>query len=285
MTPARGPSVRRRRLAGELRRLRERSAWTIEETAERLGWSIAKVSRIETARTGITIPDLTRMLDLYDMPADRREALYVLARTARRRGWWDAYADSLPTDYATYIELEAETASIRAFNPIILHGLLQTEDYAREIIRSAHMGMLAPNEIDRRVDVRMTRQRLLHRQDDPLKLWVIIDEAVLAHTVGSPAIMAAQNDRLLELARLDTVTLQVLPLTKGAHPSTAGPFSILEFQERYDPQVVYVETMMSSLYIESDAEIYRYTMAFDHLSRAALDLDASTALISRIARR
>jgi transcriptional regulator with XRE-family HTH domain len=147
----RGPTVRRRRLAGELRKLRERSEMTIESAAERLTWSTAKVSRIETARTGITAPDLTAILDLYQVDDNRRVALHALARTARKRGWWDAYAESTPSDYATYIELEAETAFMRSYDPLLINGLLQTEDYAREIIRAALMALSPPAEVLRRV--------------------------------------------------------------------------------------------------------------------------------------
>jgi hypothetical protein len=257
---------------------------TIEDSAGRLGWSIAKVSRIETARTGITAPDLTRILDLHDVPADKRIALHALARTARRRGWWDAYADSLPSDYATYIELEAEAAFMRTFDPLVIHGLLQTEDYAREIIRSALMGLSSPAEIERRVEVRITRQQLVLRSDSPLRFWTILDETVLARRVGSQQVTAAQCAKLIEFAARDNITIQVLPAAKGPHPATAGQFAILEFREPYDPEVVYVETMTSSLYVESDTEIYRYTLAFDHLRAAALDPEESTALISRIAR-
>lgn len=283
MAAGRGPTVRRRRLAGELRRLRERKALTLEEAAERVGWSTAKVSRIETARVGITSPDLTRLLDLYELDASKRTALHALARTANTRGWWDAYTDSLPSDYATYIQLEVDTAFIRSFDSMLVHGLLQTEDYAREVIRSALMALSPPAEIERRVEVRMTRQNLLLRQEDPIRFWAVIDEAALTRRVGSEAIMQGQYAKLLEFAAQDNITIQVLPSTAGAHPATAGTFAILEFREPHDPDVVYVESMTSILYVESDIEMYRYTLAFDHLRAAALSPDKSKQLISRMA--
>lgn len=258
---------------------------TIEATAERLGWSTAKVSRIETARTGINAPDLTAMLDLYGADEDRRMALHALARAARKRGWWDAYADSTPSDYATYIELEAEAASLRSFDPLIINGLLQTEDYAREIIRAALMALSPPAEIQRRVEVRTTRQLLLAQEDSPLTLWTIISEAALQQQVGGPEVMAAQYAKLVEQAERGNVIVQVLPSVKGAHPATAGQFAVMEFREPYDPQVVYVESMTSSLYVESEVEIYRYTLAFDHLRAMALDPDESKALILSMAKR
>ncbi|MEU8194999.1 helix-turn-helix transcriptional regulator [Microbispora amethystogenes] len=283
MTNGRGPTVRRRRLAGELRRLRERKELTLEDAAERLGWSAAKVSRIETARVGITSPDLTRMLDLYELADDRRAGLHALARTARTRGWWDAYADSLPSDYSAYIQLEADAAFIRSYDGMIVHGLLQTDEYAREIIRAALMGMSSPAEVERRVEVRMTRQRLLLRDESPLRFWTVVDEAALTRRVGSEAIMREQYARLLEFADRDNVTIQVLPFAKGAHPATAGTFALLEFRETHDPNVVYVEGTTSNLYVESDAEIYRYSLAFDHLRAMALDPDESRRLIARLA--
>ncbi|ACZ90231.1 helix-turn-helix domain-containing protein [Streptosporangium roseum] len=283
MAAGRGPTVRRRRLAGELRRLRERKALTLEEAAERIGWSTAKVSRIETARVGITAPDLTRLLDLYELDASKRTALHALARTANTRGWWDAYADSLPSDYATYIQLEAETAFVRGFDNVLVHGLLQTEDYAREVIRSALMALSPPTEVERRVEVRMTRQNLLLRKENPLRFWAVIDEAALTRQIGSAATMRGQYNKLLELADRDNITIQVLPFTAGVHPATAGTFAIMEFRETYDPDVVYVESMTSSLYVENDTEIYWYTLAFDHLRAVALGPDKSKGLIARMA--
>jgi transcriptional regulator with XRE-family HTH domain len=277
--------VRRRRLAGELRRLRERGELTLEEASEKLGWSTAKLSRVETARVGLSSADLAHMLDFYQLDESKRPILHSLARTARTRGWWDAYADSLPSDYSAYIELESEAAFIRSYDGMILHGLLQTAEYAREITRAALMGLSSPAEIERRVEVRMTRQRLLLRDENPMRLWTVIDEAALTRQVGTAAIMRDQYERLLELAGRDNVTIQVLPFTKGAHPATAGKFSIIEFRETYDPEVVYLEGMTSSLYVENDAEMYRYSLAFDHLQAIALDPGESTLLIARLADR
>ncbi|MFF0310200.1 helix-turn-helix domain-containing protein [Streptosporangium sp. NPDC004379] len=265
--------------------MRERKALTLEEAAERVGWSMAKVSRIETARVGITSPDLTRLLDLYELDPAKRTALHALARAARTKGWWDAYTDSLPSDYATYIQLEAEAAFIRSFDGMLVHGLLQTEDYAREVIRSALMALSPPAEVERRVEVRLTRQNLLLREESPLRFWTVIDEAVLARQIGSEAIMHDQYVKLVELAEQDNVTIQVLPFTAGVHPATSGTFAIMEFREPYDPDVVYVESMTSSLYVEKDVEMYWYTLAFDHLRAAALGPDESRALISKMAEK
>ncbi|GAA3413758.1 helix-turn-helix transcriptional regulator [Streptosporangium vulgare] len=255
---------------------------TLEEAAQRVGWSVAKVSRIETARVGITSPDLTRLLDLYELDTSKRSALHALARTARMKGWWDAYANSLPSDYATYIQLEADVAFIRSFDNVLVHGLLQTEDYAREVIRSALMALSSPAEVERRVEVRMTRQKLLLREESPIRFWTVIDEAALIRQIGSTGTMRGQYVKLLELADRDNVTIQVLPLAAGVHPATAGTFAIMEFREIYDPAVVYVETMTSSLYVENDSEMYWYTLAFDHLRAVALGPDSSKVLIEKM---
>ncbi|MEV6865780.1 helix-turn-helix transcriptional regulator [Streptosporangium subroseum] len=285
MAPERAPTVRRRKLAGELRRLRELSEKTIEEIAEILGWSIAKVSRIETARVGITSPDLTKLLDLYEVDSERRVTLHALGRTARTRGWWDAYADSLPSDYATYIQLEADTAFIRGYDALTVNGLLQTEEYAEEIIREALMDLSPPAEVQRRVEVRMTRQKLLTREESPLRFQTVIDEVVLSRLIGSSQVMKAQCHKILEIADLPNVSIQILPVSSGAHPASAGTFSVMHFREPHDPDVVYIETMTSSLYVERDTEIHWYTLTLDRLRAAALSAEESKVFIARAAKR
>ncbi|MFG1875096.1 helix-turn-helix domain-containing protein [Sphaerisporangium sp. NPDC049003] len=279
MTQGHGPTVRRRRLASELRKLRERSGLTGDQAAEALGWSPSKISRIETCRVGVTAKDLARALDLYKVTDGKREALLTLARTSKQRGWWDRY-DSIRTDYANYISLEAEASSVMCYCNMLIHGLLQTEDYARAVIRSALMSLLPPAEIDRRVEVRMTRQEAL-RRESPLKIWAVLDEAVLNRMTGGEKTMREQGRHLLEQAELPNVTIQVLPNALGAHPGTVE-FSILEFPEPYDPDAVYVETMTSSLYVEDDMDVYRYTLAFDQLRAMALGPDESIKMIRRV---
>jgi transcriptional regulator with XRE-family HTH domain len=278
-----GPTVRRRRLAAELRRLRDRAELTLEEAAGQLGWSITKVSRIETSRVGVQPDDLKRMLDLYGVEGERRNGLISLARAARTKGWWDAYADSLPSDYANYISLEADASALRCYDVQTVNGLLQTEDYARAVILPGLLALYPPAEVERRAEVRHTRQRLLARDTDPLRFWTVIDEAALRRVVGSEEIMRAQCAHLLKMAWLPNVTIQVLPDTAGAHPAMSGQFVIMEFSERHDPAVVSIETMTSNLYVENDAAVYRYTLAFDHLRALALGPQESTALIARLA--
>ncbi|GAA5041698.1 transcriptional regulator with XRE-family HTH domain [Thermocatellispora tengchongensis] len=279
----RGPTVRRRRLAAELRVLRERAGLTGEQAGERLGWSVSKISRIETGQVGVRNRDLAALLDLYEAPNGKRDALTELGRTAAQRGWWDTY-ESIPTEYANYISLESEASSIRCFSQTLIHGLLQTEDYARAVIRAALIPFAPASEIDRRVEVRMTRQKVLHR-DPPLAIWMVLDEAALHRMVGNPEIMRAQCESLIRQAELPNVTIQVLSSAAGAHPGANTPFSILAFPELYDPDVVYIETMMSNLWIEDDGEVHRYSLAFDQLHAMALSPDDSRTFISQAARR
>lgn len=274
------PTVRRRRLASELRRLRERAQLTMEEVGGQLGWSATKVSRIETARVRVAPKDTGRLLDLYAVDTARRKELIDLAKDASKRGWWQAYSD-LPAEYTTYIGLEAEAASMRSFAPTVLPGILQTEDYARAVIRSA-LSISSPGEIERRVEVRMARQRLL-LQDEPLRLWTVMDEALIRRPVGGPAVMRSQLERLLEVADLPNVTVQVLPFAVGVHPGTNGAFEIMEFPESADPDVVFMENFTGSLYIEREIDVYQYILIFDHLRAKALDPDDSCRLIAEAA--
>ncbi|MET8157908.1 helix-turn-helix transcriptional regulator [Sphaerisporangium sp. NPDC005289] len=273
------PTVRRRRLASELRQLRERAQLTLEQVAERLGWSITKVSRVETCKVGVTPKDVERLLGLYEVTSSKREEIVGLARDAQKKGWWHAYGD-LPTEYATYIGLEAEAASVRCFASEIIPGLLQTEDYARAVIRAALITS-PPGEIERRVQVRMARQRLLS-EVPPLRLWTIIDEAALRRAVGGPDVIRDQMRRLLDVADVPTIAVQVLPFGAGAHAATCGAFELLEFPERADPDVAFLENLTGSLYVEDERDVYRYTLAFDHLRAKALDLGESCELIAEI---
>jgi transcriptional regulator with XRE-family HTH domain len=281
MAERRAPSVRSRQLAAELRRLRGEAGLTGEEVAARLGWSPAKVSRVETARTVVSPADLQSLLDLYEISGQYRDRLTGLGRTARQRGWWDAYADMLGPEYATLIALEADAESASWYAAQIVPGLLQTEEYAREIIRSTLL-ISPPGEIERRVRVRINRQRVL-TADTPLRLAVILDEAALHRLVGGPEVMHAQLRHLAQAAAQPNIDLRVLSNAAGAHPAVMGEFTILRFPELVAPDVVYLENMTSNLYVEREAEVFRYTMAFDRLNTLALASEESLALITGLA--
>ena len=235
------------------------------------------MSRIETATTAPSVADLRQLLDVYEVSGTQRERLELLGQTAGQRGWWDAYADTLNSDYAALIGLEDQATAIRWYAAQIVPGLAQTQDYAREIVRSGSW-TYPPGEIERLVQVRMNRQRIVTR-DDAVTLAVVLDEAVLHHQVGGPQVMSQQLSRLAELSRLPNVEIQVLPNTAGAHAAVNGEFQILGFPELIATDVVYLEHLTSSIYVEREAEVFRYSLAFDQLRALALNAEDSNALI------
>jgi transcriptional regulator with XRE-family HTH domain len=274
------PTVRGRRLRYELRRLREQAGLTRDEVARRLEWSGSKISRIETGQSRAQTGDVRDLLEIYGVTGAETEALVQLAREGRKRGWWTAYNDVFT---GTYVGLEAETSAMRTYQPQIIPGLLETEDYARALIR-AGLVRADPDEIDRRVKARMARQDVLTRPDAPA-IWAVLDEPAIRRPVGGAAVMSAQLRHLIEVtaAPNSKITLQILPLAVGSHPGLSGPFVILDFPSAEDPSVVYLETATDGLYLEETAEIERYTLMFDHLRASALSSSESAGLIARMA--
>ena len=264
------PTMRRRRLARELARLREDRGMTIREAATALEWDPSKLSRVEGLQRGIIVRDVRRLLNLYQVSDEtQREALFELARQAKQRGWWQAYADVMPSEYANLIGLEAEAAEIRTYQPELIHGLLQTEDYARAVIRSGRPGDTA-GEVDRRVEIRMTRQQILDREDPP-RLRVVLNEAAVRRMTGGPDVMRAQLARLTAERDRSNVTIQVLPFTAGEHPAMAsGPFVLLEFPQAADPGVITAENLTGSLSLDAPDDFRQYARTFDFLQAAAL---------------
>jgi transcriptional regulator with XRE-family HTH domain len=277
-----GPTLRARRLAVELTRRREAAGLSREEAARRLEWSTSTVFRIETGRSHPQPRSVRDLLDLYGITGPERDGLIQLAREARQPGWWHSFKDVLANPYEVYIGLETGAASIRNFEPLVVPGLLQTADYARAMFRGGARE-LDRDEIERRVEVRLSRQQVLARQDRP-RLWVVIDEAVLRRAVGSPVIMRAQLDHLAEAAEQGKTTLQVVPFSAGAHAGTTGPFVILGLPEPAEPDLVYVETLAGDIYLEERADVDRYNLAFERLLAAALHPDDSIALVERTKR-
>ncbi|GII31063.1 helix-turn-helix domain-containing protein [Planotetraspora mira] len=276
MGVGRTPTVRLRRLAGELTRLRGESRLSREDVASRLGVASSTVYRIETGHTrpqGRTIRDL---LDLYQVSGTERQALLELAREAGRRGWWHAFGDVLP---GPYVGLEAEAASVRNYEPLLIPGLLETESYARAVVGAALVK--DPAEIERRITVRMERQRRL-TVPDGLDLWVVLDEAALRRPVGGPPVMAEQLRRLSEIAVQPNVTLQVLPFEAGAYLGMGSSLAILAFPDPEDSDVVFLENMGGELYLESQEEVRRYVQVFDHLRAAALGPEKSLEKIDSV---
>ena len=224
---------------------------------------------------------LCQLLELYGVTGAERDGLIQLTREARQPGWWHSFRDVLPNPYEVYIGLEAGAASIRNFEPIVVPGLLQTEDYARATFRNGPRE-LDVDEVQRRVEVRLARQEILARDDRP-RLWAVIDEAVIHRAVGGVSVMRRQLRHLAESAQQGRTTIQVVPYRAGAHAGTTGPFVILDFPEPTDPAVVYVETLAGDIYLEERSDVNRYTLAFDRLLAAALHPDDSMQLIERLA--
>ncbi|MFZ2044294.1 MAG: helix-turn-helix transcriptional regulator [Trebonia sp.] len=280
---ATGPTVRRRRLGAELRRLRDSAGYKLEEVAGMLGVAPSTLSRIETGKAPTKSAYLSQLLELYQVTdAGQRQILVDMAREGHRKGWWAAYDDVLPSGLGVYVGLEAEASGLRSYEIAVVHGLLQTTDYARAILRASAPRHTA-DQIERLVDLRMERQRRLD-DNPPLDLWVIHDEAVIRRTVGGPVVMRHQLAHLLVAAGLPGVTLQVLPFDTGAHAGHDGPFSIVEFHDRSDSEVVYVESTAGPIYLEKDREVRACAEVFDRLRAAALPPEASLDLISKAAR-
>jgi transcriptional regulator with XRE-family HTH domain len=281
MASPQSPTVRRRRLALELRRLREAAKLTCEEVAERLECSASKISRVETGRVSVSPRDVRDMVEIYGIPEDQRESLVQLARDSRQKGWWHAYSDTIQPQYATYLGLESAASEIRIYEVSLIPGLLQTEEYARSVISAGMMN--SPHEdIERRVALRMARQQPALTKAESPKLWAVLDEAALRRRVGGSGLMRIQLEYLLEVAQLPNVAIQVIPFGGGAHPAMGRPFVVLAFPERVDPDVVYLEDLTSALYLEDVDEVDRYNVFFNHLRATALSFDDSSALITSV---
>ena len=278
-----GPTVRRRRLGSELRKLRDANGLKLEEVAGELGVAPSTLSRIETGKAPTKSAYLNQMLEMYGVvDPQQRQVLVDMAREGHRKGWWAAFDDVLPSGFDIFVGLEAETTGIRSYEISVVHGLLQTQDYARAVLRELRPKQTS-EQVERQVDLRMARQRRLE-DELPLDLWVIHDEAVIRRTVGGPAVMRAQLDLLVRVADRPGMTLQVLPFENGAHAGLGGPFSILDFEERTDSRVAHVESAGGFLYLEKDWEVRGCEETFDRLRAAALSPGASIDLVEKVAR-
>ncbi|MFC5744866.1 helix-turn-helix domain-containing protein [Actinomadura rugatobispora] len=281
--PRRSPTLRRRRLSAELTALREGRSLTAVQVDKHLGWTPGKLARMERGVWQRPNPrDITDLLDLYEVTDERRrDYLLTLARQGRERGWWHPYREMLSESYTTYIGLEAEAATILNFEALMVPGLMQTEDYARTVVLNGPLEV-TQEQVDSRIAVRKERQELLTRAHDPLRLWAILDEAVLRRQVGGPDVMRAQLQHLLDLAELAKVTVQVVPFTRGAHAGFGGPFVIVEFPEPLDPDAVYSENNAGELLLEDPEDVARFKLAFQRLGAAALSPGDSLAMIAAI---
>ncbi len=274
----RSPTVRRRELGALLRKLRTEKGLTVEQAAEQLMFSMSKLSRMETGHGVATPRDIRDLCDLYGVTDDaQRDHMRNLATEAKRQAWWQSY----DLGYGTYVGLEADAVTISAFQSSVVHGLLHTADYAR----AQHQGsipLLSPDQIELQIEAKLTRQRILSR-DEPPSFSVVLDEAALHRVVGGRQVMAAQLAKILDMAAWPNVTVQVLPYDVGAHPALESNFTILELPD-LTPGIVFVEGMIGSTYLERGEDLKRYREIFCKLQSMALNPQDTTGLIAEIIR-
>ncbi|MEV0681928.1 helix-turn-helix transcriptional regulator [Actinosynnema sp. NPDC050436] len=275
------PTVRLRRLAAELRRLRSGADLSREDVAEQTGINTTTLYRIETARARPQKRTLMSLVALYEAPAEQRDYLVALLRDAGQQGWLRPYHSDLPEEYTAYISFEDEALGVRNYETSFIPGLLQDEDYARAVIRGV-LPTATEGEVEDRVRARIQRQGVLTKSK-PLRFWAVVDEAALRRVVGGSRVMQQQLRHLVEVTKAPNITVQVIPFGAGAHPGMPGQFILVEFEDPMDMDLVYIDSMAGDLFLESDAEIRRYRSIFDNLVAVALSPNDSAALIAEIA--
>lgn len=274
-----GPTVLRMLLGAHLRRLREARGVSREDAGWEIRSSESKISRMELGRVGFKERDVEDLLTLYGLDdQEERTRLLALARDSNTPGWWHRYGDVLPNWFQSYLGLEASVSLIRTYEVQFVPGLLQTREYARAVVMLGHRRAPAP-EIERRVNLRMDRQKLLTRESPKApQFWAIIDEAALRRPIGGVAVMRGQVEALIEATRLPNVKLQVMPFQVGGHAAAGGPFSILRFPDQELPDVVYVEQLTSALYLDKRDDVEQYVAVMETLCIEA-DQPGHTAVV------
>src|SRR5260370_2504617 len=279
-----GPMALRIAVGAHLRRLREASGITPAQAGDAIRATHSKISRLERGRTGAKQRDVADLLTLYGVTDEaEREGLLDLARQASTPGWWQQYHDILPRWFEMYVGLEKAASMIRTYEVQFVHGLMQTEDYARAVILIANAHAPA-EEIDRRVSVRMKRQQLLTQPDAP-ELWAVLDEAALRRPPNGRKVMRAQLEHLLQITELPNVTLQIVPFHVGPHAAAGGPFTILRFSEPDVPDVVYLEQLNSALYLDQPDDVIGYMTVMNQLCVQAETGTSSRAILSELLRQ
>ncbi|MFI6341214.1 DUF5753 domain-containing protein [Streptomyces sp. NPDC050535] len=284
MSDPSGPTVRRRRLGGELRRLRERAGFDQAAAAAHLECSTSKISRVETGQGLAKVIEIRSLLDLYQVTEDaERAVILTLHKTAGEVGWWEQaeYEEVLPSGLGVYVGLEFDARSVQTWELGYVPGLLQTAEYARAVLES--VPRRAPDEVDRLVQVRMLRQKRLAQASDPLELWAVIDDAVLRRPIGGQAVRRAQLKALADSAAQQNITVQVYPSTiKDVHPGLRGSFSLLDFGPA-DPRIGYVDSPSGNAFLEKDKQVRTLVDTYDRLRAGALDPEESAALLYNLA--
>ncbi len=276
------PTIRHRRLAAELRRLRELSGLTQEDVCQKTGKDRSTLYRLEHAQQRPQRATLIQLLHLYCADSERTADLLALLRQSGQRGMFQPYRSVLPEVYADFMSFEHEADSICTYESLLIPGLLQTECYARAVITGG-LPAASTGQVDHRVTARMERQEILSRTS-PAQLWAIMDEAAIRRVVGDQQVMRDQLDRLREAAAMPNVIIQVIPFHAGAHPGMPGSFIVLDFADAPDQGLVYLDSMAGNLFLEDEAELRRFILMFQYLRAMALSPDQSTALIAEVAR-
>jgi transcriptional regulator with XRE-family HTH domain len=268
-------------VGAQLRRLRTEAGLSREEAGEAIRASEWKIHRLENGQVGFKERDIIDLLRLYEVTdPDEVAAFVALAREANTPGWWQHYGDVLPPWFRTYVDLEWAAALIRTYEGQFIPGLLQTDDYMRAVVQGTHLDE-SPEELGRRVRLRMARQTLLTREQPP-RLWAVVDEAALRRPVGGPEVMRGQLGRLIEATKLPNVTLQILPFDVGAHPALIGTFTILRFPEVELPDVDYLEHLTSALYLNKPEEVDQYLNVMESIQVRAAPPDKTVEILDTI---
>jgi hypothetical protein len=279
----RGPTVLRMILGTQLRRLREAADVTPDQAGYEIRASRSKISRMEHGRVGFKDRDVADLLTLYGVTDEQMRArMLASVRHANAPGWWSKYGDLLPDWFEEYLGLEGAASVIRTFELQFVHGLFQTETYARAVTLLGHKTAPA-DEIDRRVSLRLKRQDIITTPEPP-QVWSVMDEAVVRRSVGGRAVMRAQMERLAEVANLPQVTIQVVPFGGGGHAAAGGSFTILRFAEPELPDVVYIEQLTSALYLDNREDVDHYREVMNELSTQALTPDRTARVLAEITR-
>lgn len=276
-----GPTVLRMVLGAQLRRLRETSGISASDAGYAIRATHSKISRMELGRVSFRERDVADLLTMYGITDEKERAAFLsLAREANVPGWWHDSSDIMPSWFEAYLALEEAASIIRSYQVQFVPGLLQTPEYARAVIRLGYQSV-SDSELERRVALRLNRQKLLTREDPP-RFWIVLDEALLRRPIGGPDVMRGQIDRLIEATKLPNVTVQVIPFVAGGHPAAGGSFNILRFAEPDLPDIVYMEQLTSALYLDRREDVDGYQAVMERLCVEAEPVENTARVLSDI---
>ncbi|MEV0093034.1 helix-turn-helix transcriptional regulator [Streptomyces sp. NPDC050738] len=276
--PRSAPTVGQVVLGKRLLDLRERAGLSREQAGKVLRVTPATIRRMETAEVALKIPYVQLLLKAYGITEQESESFVELTEEANKPGWWQSFHGILPDWFSMYVSLEGAASLVRQYEPHFVPGMLQTEEYALHVLRGGAVGQTRPEDIERHVALRMERQSLLARHDSP-KLWVVMDETVFRRPVGTPAIMRAQIDRLIEAAELPHVTLQIAEFATGHHPGTYGPFVLFRFAIPELPDMVYSEYLTGAVYLDGRTEVAAHLEVMDRMAAQAATAQRTKELL------